>query len=79
MLLPRQGMVVRVVVKVALDPCQTKEWRQAAEPAYTCLYRRSDRGPVLSCQGCDRASLWRVGLISMTQDSRYTCAAHVVG
>ena len=31
------------------------------------------------CQGCDRASLWRVGLISMTQDSRYTCAAHVVG
>ena len=31
------------------------------------------------CQGCDRASLWMVGLISMTQDSRYTCAAHVVG
>ena len=31
------------------------------------------------CQGCDRASLWRVGLISMKQDSRYTCAAHVVG
>ena len=31
------------------------------------------------CQGCDRASLWSVGLISMKQDSRYTCAAHVVG
>ena len=31
------------------------------------------------CQGCDIASLLRVGLISMTQDSRYTCAAYVVG
>ena len=48
MLLPRQGMLVRVVVKGVTEP---------------------------RCGGLAPG----VGLSSMTQDSRYTCAAHVVG